>query len=451
MPQSRAVVQALSLVNKETTYGVVSDPYLAAMTDWLAPTEADFAEIHPTWSDDGDEINGQAGPTVANLLMKAGTLPRKYNASTEVLAYYLALMLGNVTSGSASSAATAVQTITVAGTPTGGQFTLTFKGETTIPMLYNVAAATMQTNLQALGTIGSGGVTVSGTPGTSYVITFAGALVSSKQPDMVVQITTALTGGTTPTITLATTTPGSAAGAYLHTIKWPSVCTLNPASFALMEGLACGGSTATYKLYAGAVVDTLALAMNGKGNLALTVGVKFDGREQDRASFTFPVAATPTTKLTGGMVTCYFGATTTTALPASSLRDLQVNMTAGVVEPPVISSNSYVEEMQYGDRQPGISISFNVKGDKSSAVWQAFIAAMDSGTRYKFQMVIQPYANPQRSVTLVCNSVLPEVKATKQGSETRLAVTLRPFFNTTDSGPAVWTLETGKAAYLTAI
>ena len=43
-----------------------------------------------------------------------------------------------------------VQTVTVNGSPTGGTFTLTFRGATTSGLAYNAAASTVQTALQGL-------------------------------------------------------------------------------------------------------------------------------------------------------------------------------------------------------------------------------------------------------------------------------------------------------------
>lgn len=101
-----------------------------------------------------------------------------------------------------------VQTITITGTPTGGTFTLTFRGYTTSAIAYNAASAAVVTALEALATIGTGGVTATGGPGpaTPYVITFAAQLGGQAVPNL--QATGAFTGGTTPAIAVVETTPG---------------------------------------------------------------------------------------------------------------------------------------------------------------------------------------------------------------------------------------------------
>lgn len=106
-----------------------------------------------------------------------------------------------------------VQTITVTGTPTGGSYTLAFGGQTTATIPYNATATQVQNALRALSTIGPTGVNVTGGPhpGTPVVVTFVGNLAGRNVPALVA--TGAFTGGSSPAVAVATTTPGrSAAG-----------------------------------------------------------------------------------------------------------------------------------------------------------------------------------------------------------------------------------------------
>lgn len=102
-----------------------------------------------------------------------------------------------------------VQTVSISGTPTGGTFALAFGGQITAPIAYNAAASAVQTALQALSTIGSGNVTCTGgpLPGTPVVCTFAGTLATGFQ-GLMTSNSGGLTGGTTPTVSVAHTTPG---------------------------------------------------------------------------------------------------------------------------------------------------------------------------------------------------------------------------------------------------
>lgn len=112
-----------------------------------------------------------------------------------------------------------VQTITIGGTPTGGTFTLGFSGDTTAPITWVGVNATLVASidaaLEALSTIGTGGVTTAVGTMTAGVgtitLTFAGNLANRAVPTVTV-VANAMTG-TSPTIAVAETTPGvNAAG-----------------------------------------------------------------------------------------------------------------------------------------------------------------------------------------------------------------------------------------------
>lgn len=112
-----------------------------------------------------------------------------------------------------------VQTLTIGGTPTGGTFTLAFAGDTTAAIPWNSTNATLVASidaaLEALSTIGTGGVTTAVGTMTAGVgtitITFAGNLANRAVPTITVAAN-AMTG-TSPTVAVAETTPGvNAAG-----------------------------------------------------------------------------------------------------------------------------------------------------------------------------------------------------------------------------------------------
>lgn len=102
-----------------------------------------------------------------------------------------------------------IQTITTTGTPVAGTFRLSFRSVQTANIVYNASAAVVQAALEALSTVGVGNVTCTGGPlPTGVVVTFAGSLAGQNQP-MIALSTNALTGGTTPTVVVVETTPGS--------------------------------------------------------------------------------------------------------------------------------------------------------------------------------------------------------------------------------------------------
>ena len=60
---------------------------------------------------------------------------------------------------------------------------------------------------------------------------------------------------------------------YTHTVKWKTVCTLNPVSFSHIEGLECADATGTLFLYKGEVVDSISLECDGQGPIVCTIKV----------------------------------------------------------------------------------------------------------------------------------------------------------------------------------
>lgn len=100
-----------------------------------------------------------------------------------------------------------VQSVTEGGSGLTS-FTLTYAGQTTASIAAAATAATVQARLEALSNIGVGNVTVSGSAGGPYTVTFTGVLGDTN----VAQMTSTPTGGT-GTVTVATVTPGDPAGA----------------------------------------------------------------------------------------------------------------------------------------------------------------------------------------------------------------------------------------------
>lgn len=96
-----------------------------------------------------------------------------------------------------------VQTITITGGPTGGDWTITFDGETTVTIPFDAAASEVAADINSLPNIA--GVTVSGDPGGPYVVTFPAA--EGDVPQMTAD-GSGLTGGVAPAVGVVTTTPG---------------------------------------------------------------------------------------------------------------------------------------------------------------------------------------------------------------------------------------------------
>lgn len=100
------------------------------------------------------------------------------------------------------------QRVTIHGSPTGGTFTLSFRGQTTAPIDSDADAAAVTAALEALSTVGAGNVVVTGGPGpdTPWDATFSAALAGQNVPPL--RAVHALTGGTNARMTIETTVPG---------------------------------------------------------------------------------------------------------------------------------------------------------------------------------------------------------------------------------------------------
>jgi hypothetical protein len=142
-------------------------------------------------------------PVLEDIQNHQTRLIRKMVAASMFVAPETATLPATLTIGGVSE----VQTVTITGGPTGGTFTLTLSGETTAAIAYNATAADVRTALEALSNVGTGNVTTGGgpLPGTAVTVTFDGSLGNVAQ----MTATSSLTGGTSPAVTVATTTEGT--------------------------------------------------------------------------------------------------------------------------------------------------------------------------------------------------------------------------------------------------
>lgn len=114
-----------------------------------------------------------------------------------------------VIKGASASPTNEVQSLATSGTPTGGTFKLSFKGQVTGTIAFNAAATDVAAALQSLTTIGFGNVACTGGAlPSAVVITFGGSLAGTAVPLIVVS-TPALTGGSSPAAAVTRTTTGT--------------------------------------------------------------------------------------------------------------------------------------------------------------------------------------------------------------------------------------------------
>lgn len=101
------------------------------------------------------------------------------------------------------------QSVTLTGSPTGGDFTLTYSGQTTGAIAFDATAATVQAALWALSNIGNGDVRVTGAAGGPWTVQFTNALGAQNVATMTAS-GAGLTGGTTPGVSIAVVNEGVA-------------------------------------------------------------------------------------------------------------------------------------------------------------------------------------------------------------------------------------------------
>lgn len=103
------------------------------------------------------------------------------------------------------------QTITVGGTGLGGTYTLNFNGETTVGIAPNASSTTVKTALTGLATVDDNDITVSGSAGGPYSVTFVGQYAGVNVSLLTADITSMT--GTGKTVTVAETTQGRSGAA----------------------------------------------------------------------------------------------------------------------------------------------------------------------------------------------------------------------------------------------
>ena len=194
----RADILELVQVGKETTFGtaVTGSKKLLAMTLDLDPKI-------PTEEVRGRGYKAPVGTVVGKEQTDLNfSGPAAYND----LLYVFATSLEQPAVSTPNKLG--VFTFTITGTPTGGTFTITYDGQTTAGIAYNAAASAVESALVALSNIGASDVDVTGSAGGPYTVTFQGDLANTSVTPTASGA--GLTGGTTPSVTVAAVAAGTA-------------------------------------------------------------------------------------------------------------------------------------------------------------------------------------------------------------------------------------------------
>lgn len=244
----------------------------------------------------------------------------------------------------------------------------------------------------------------------------------------------------------------STAGAsdpYTHTLKHPSLCTLYPPSFSLVEGIVCAGLTGSQKLYKGCVVNKQELSGTEREPIEHTAEILHDGSETDKGSFSWPASVEAVSYCLNShaahKLNLYSAGDTDISSQVLSWKvaiDSQLKPTKSA------SNSIYVPRYKYGRGAPMIDIELVISADKSDAIhdfWEA-----DPPTKLKYQLIIEPGLTPARTVTLVdAECFIQSCEPGEDDLEPTLKLKLSSLDVVANTGPAVWTAKTGLAAYLT--
>ncbi|QDT41057.1 hypothetical protein Pan241w_11160 [Gimesia alba] len=172
-----------------------------AYNDAASTVETELESLSNIGSDDVSVSGDAGGPYTIEF---TGAL-----AATNV-----ALITANATS--LTGFANEEQTVTIINSPSGGDFTLIYNGQTTVAIAHNAAAATVQSALEGLANIKVGDVSVTGPAGGPWTVEFTGDL--AKTDVNLLAANSSLTGA--PTAAAATSQAGSGLNVGNVTAYW---------------------------------------------------------------------------------------------------------------------------------------------------------------------------------------------------------------------------------------
>lgn len=217
----------VTVYNGEWTEAKVSGPVtydetvypLSSICGKTTPTQVPTTTLAYEWI---FNINQSASDDIATYTVEQGSNVRALRYGYAFFTEYgvkwerggvecTGAMMGRKISDGVQMSGNETQTIAITGGPTGGDFTLTYDGQTTAAIAYNASASAVKSALVALSNIGASDVEVTGTslPTGPLTVEFRGALRQTNVPLMTAN-SGGLTGGTTPTVNVTLGTAGTA-------------------------------------------------------------------------------------------------------------------------------------------------------------------------------------------------------------------------------------------------
>lgn len=221
---------------------------------------------------------------IEELTGKIARFTIAFNATAKFLAGWYAYLQG-VAAAPTGTPANESQTLAIGGA-TAGTFTLALDFEglsaTTSAIAFNATAATIQTALEALRPIKAGNVTVSGSVGGPFTISFSpGTLANANLP--LLTRTDSTTGGTGVAISAGTNGANK-----LHLIT--RTTSEQPVQFSLIEGF--DGETNGIKKYKNLVLGDYTFTINRRGKATLTIVAFGDPTPEILSGYSIPACDT---------------------------------------------------------------------------------------------------------------------------------------------------------------
>lgn len=239
-------------------------------TKFYWPATSARLSMAPEHLDRGDENRGNlsAPPKLIDGYAPSATLALRAYPNLLVPLMALAGYVPTIQQGNGTNA---VRTVALSGAPTGGTFTLTYGTEVSPPIPFNATAAQLQLSLESMRAFRPGDVKVTGAtdlPTGPLTITFNGRY-SAMVPAALTGTATGLTGGTSPAVTVTTTTAGST-GSVLD----PDGAGLPTGAYLVTFAKRTGAPAKTAQIIAAYPEHGVYLQGNGFGvsSLALTAG-----------------------------------------------------------------------------------------------------------------------------------------------------------------------------------
>ena len=239
--------------------------------------------------------------------------------------------------------------------------------------------------------------------------------------------------------------PSGASDPFTHTIKHPTLCTREPWSTSLMQGIVCGGLSSGYKLFSGVTLDQFSITHDGDNPLSLEWTEKTDGREVTQGAFTWPSTPVAVNYLLASHVNMKLYPNGGGAIDITNkLMSHKLTYSFNVQRPKVSNGSIYVPRYRYSQGHPKLDLEFVVSGDKSDAIY----GYADSETLLTIVLTYDTGLTPARSAELTIAKCYIQVEQTSDDIEPTLNCKVEPIDILADNGPAVWVGKTGVSAYL---